>query len=74
MKKSQLAFTTHLRNLRKKWHFSQEQIAAMCGFTQEYYSKLERCKIKNPEFKTFKKLGKGLHEDYRLLIVLYLGL
>lgn len=67
-------FTAHLKSVRKKWKFSQREIAFMCGFKQPFYARLENHRIKNPCLDTFKKLGKAIHENPVALVVMYMSI
>jgi predicted transcriptional regulator len=57
----------HLRAARLRADFTQEQLAAASGVSQEIISRLENGLIRNPSFETVTKLADALQCDPRQL-------
>ena len=72
MPKSLIPLGKAIRTQREKLGFSQEKLAAECGFDRTYISMLERGK-RNPSFLNLLKLVKGLKTSVSKLTEVYDG-
>ena len=56
-----------LVNLRKKYNYSQEEIAKMIGVSQQQYQRVESGHTKTPRLSTIRKLADALNTSVEYL-------
>jgi transcriptional regulator with XRE-family HTH domain len=56
-----------LVNLRKKYNYSQEEIAKMIGVSQQQYQRVESGYTKTPRLSTIRKLANALNTSVEYL-------